>query len=830
VSDVFVSYRSADARFGAAATYELLSNRFGRNRLFLDNQSIPAGVRYSAELDRALESMRVLLVLIGPAWLVADPDLPGRLLVERDHDWVRREIRRALERAIPIFPVLLDGTALPDAAVLPADIRPLIGHQAVEIHHQNLGTDVARLADRLAVLIPGTSPASGTQPVPSPRQLPARLARFVGRQGEITQLDRVLREATMGNAPIVVLSGTPGIGKTTLATHWAHRVTDEFPDGQLHVNLRGFDRAAAMDPGDALRGFLIALGVTPQAIPDALDARAAQYRSLLAARRVLVLLDNAGTAAQVRPLLPGAPHCLVMTTSRTILHGLTIREGAQHITLDLLTASDARLLFADRVDVSRLRAEPETANELVKWCAGLPLALCMVGALADLRRGPLSQVVHELVSERNCLDALELGDAELDLRTIFSWSYQRLSPAAQRLFRLLGIHPGPDISWNSCVALCPDVAARQVLNELICSNLIMEHRRGRLILHDLLRAYAREQADADPDGAERSVFAVRIVDHYLGVLVAAARWLDLSQIDVTVPGAAEHGQWAFNGYDDAMNWFVAETTIVLEAIEFAAWHGLDEHVWRMAWMCNTFLRRSGLRQQRVDVNRAAFDAAARADDKIAWAKSARRLASALARLGQYDEACSHLAGALAVLDTAGDRLDRVQAHLAYSRVFEMQQKYEDALRHARTAVELTRPSDAAVSRADVLINLGMQLTMLGRYAEALSSCEEALHLYEKVGHHEGQANCLMTIGIIHQDRGDQIAAILCYERSSSLDRQLGDRYWEAMCLDRLGQVYTVRGCRAAALRCWDDALRILEALHHPEAIRLRRRSIAHLGQ
>lgn len=497
VPDIFVNYRAADARFGAAATYELLSSRFGRHRLFLDNQTILPGTSYVSELNRTLESIRVLLVLIGPTWLAEDPDRPGQLLLERDQDWVRREIRRALERDVHVVPVLLDGTRLPAWNVLPQDISQLVRKQVAEIRHHHLGEDVKRLANHLATLIPGSTTAHHVPPTSPPQELPVPLGRFVGRRREMAQLDRSAGKATENAARIVVLCGAPGVGKTALATYWAHRMKDGFPDGQLYVNLRGFDHRAAVDPGQALHGFLTALGVPPKAIPGTRETRAALYRSKLAGRRVLILLDNADSASQVRPLLPGTPSCLVLVTSRAKIPSLTVRESAQHITLDLLPGPDAHQLLTERLSAERLLAEPGIATELLKWCAGLPIAICLIGALADQRPGPLSQVVHELGSKSNRLDALQLGDDDLDLRTIFAWSYRRLSPPARRLFLLLGAHPGPDISRNFCITLCQDMNARQALDELLRSNLTTEHIPGRIGLHALLRAYAAERAAND---------------------------------------------------------------------------------------------------------------------------------------------------------------------------------------------------------------------------------------------------------------------------------------------------------------------------------------------
>lgn len=810
MSDILINYRSVDARFGAAATYELLSARFGKERLFLDNQTIRPGTSYAAELYRALESIRVLLVLIGPGWLVEDPDQPGRLLIDRDDDWVRREIRRAVERDVHIVPVLLDGSALPNPALLPVDVQPLVLRQAVEIRHHHLGADVSRLADHLVTLITGPVP---TRPVVPPQQLPVPLTRFVGRGDEIAELHRSIGEKQEGTVGITVLSGAPGVGKTTLATYWAHLVKDRFPDGQLHIDLRGFDHRAAMDPAEVLHGFLIALGISPKAVPDTLDTRAALYRSTLATSRVLVVLDNALSTEQVRPLLPGTASCPVLVTSRTRLHGLAVREGAQHINLDLLTQQDARALLATRLKTERLAAEPHMATRLLEWCAGLPLALSTIGALVDQRPGPLSQVVRELGNERNRLDALGSDEEDLDLRTLFSWSYRRMSPPARQLFRLLGVHPGPDISRESCMALCEDTNPRRVLDELISSNLVTEHVAGRLLLHDLLRVYAAERAGL---AAERAVMVQRIADHYVRVAsVAASR---LNQGSPMYPD-----ETAFTSYRDATDWFAEENTVITAVTDLTARHGLDEHVWRMALACNTFLRRTGCRQQRVAMHRAAVDAATRAGDKLAWATAASQLASALARVGGQDEAAKLLATALPIFDTAGNRLGQLHTHLSYTRVLEAQHRYEEALRHARDALALVEADDVEL-RADALAYIGIQLTMLGRYPDAMASCAEAVGLYERLGHLEGCANCFLTMGMICHGSGDHLTAVSYYERSSTLDKQLGDHYWQAICLEHLGETHEALGRRGAAQRCWRDAFTILDTLGHPEAARLRGRT------
>ena len=358
-----------------------------------------------------------------------------------------------------------------------------------------------------ASLRPAAPPAAPVPAVPVPAQLPPPVAAFAGRDTELARLDAILDgQADQASAvTIAVITGTAGVGKTALAVSWAHRAAARFPGGQLYFDLRGFDPAGpALDPGRALRGFFEALAVPPERIPEGLDDQVALYRSLLAGQRVLVLLDNARDAAQVRPLLPGSPGCLAVVTSRNHLTGLIAGHGAHPLGLDLLTPEGARELLARRVGADRAGREPGAVDEIIVGCARLPLALTIAAARAATSPGfPLAVFAADLREVGHALDSLDGDDAATDIRAVFSWSYRALSPDTARMFRLLGLHPGPDITVSAAASLAgiaPD-QARALLVELTRGHLLSEHRPGRYAFHDLLRAYATEQAlDYDDDG------------------------------------------------------------------------------------------------------------------------------------------------------------------------------------------------------------------------------------------------------------------------------------------------------------------------------------------
>ncbi|OLB78390.1 MAG: hypothetical protein AUI14_13285 [Actinobacteria bacterium 13_2_20CM_2_71_6] len=347
-----------------------------------------------------------------------------------------------------------------------------------------------------------------------PRQLPAAVRHFAGRSAELDALTRGLDQQAV---VVATIDGTAGIGKTALAVYWARQVADRFPDGQLYANMRGFDATGSpLTPSEAVRGFLDALDVAPGRIPDSIDAQVGMYRSLLAGLRMLLVFDNARDAEQVRPLLPGSPGCLVVVTSRTRLTSLVTAAGAQPLTLDLLSTADARELLVRRLGPARVAAEPHAVTEIITWCARLPLALSVVASRAATHPGfPLAALAFELRNPRGGLDALAGGDPATDVRAAFSWSYRQLPADAARLFRLLGLHPGPDIGTAAAASLAgiPASQVRELLTELARAHLVTEHAPGRFSFHALLRAYATELVYG-ADSADERRSAVRRLRAY----------------------------------------------------------------------------------------------------------------------------------------------------------------------------------------------------------------------------------------------------------------------------------------------------------------------------
>lgn len=686
-------------------------------------------------------------------------------------------------------------------------------HAYHRIHVTAKETDTTawiRLVDGELALVDEPPPVS---PRPAPHQLPASTRQFVGRDAELTRLTELLTPRRPGTgAVIAAIDGTAGIGKTALTLAWAHQVRDRFPDGELHVNLRGFDEQDPLDPDQVLDNFLQTLGVHPQAIPAGHDAKSALYRSMLAERRMLVVLDNARSSDHVRPLLPASPVCLVVVTSRNRLDSLVVREGAHRIALDVLSDAGALALISERVGRARLEEDPESTAELVRLCAHLPLALSVASARAANQQAlPLRDLLGELRDERRRLDALDLGEPDLNLRAVFSWSYSVLPPAAARLFRLLGLHPGADIGLAACRALADD-DAQAALRKLTSAHLVSEFRPGRFRLHDLLRAYAAELAATDP---ERTAATARLVEHYLDTALHAERQILPHRYgrDALVGGRAL-GQ---ADVADAMGWFTDEHPTLLTLVGFAADHELPGHAWRLAWACTTFLRRTGRWSERAAVHRAALAAAVQADDRLGEATSRRNLATAIARLGEIDEAIQLLRRSAELYEELGDEVGEIKNHLACMRVLSAQGDHIEALKHAERAWSLVQDRPDRLGHADALAAMADQLSALHRNDEARRLGTRAFDGYTAIGHLEGQAYVLLVLGDIERALGRPVQAIAHYQHSQSLDRRLGDRYWIAVSAEKLAEVYPDDRDRASALR---EALATYREIRHPAAERV----------
>lgn len=429
-----------------------------------------------------------------------------------------------------------------------------------------------------------------------PAQLPPGLKDFVGREVHLRALDTQLSDMAT-RAVVSIVAGSGGVGKTSLAVHWARRASSHFPDGQLYVNLRGWDPVRPMESADVLRGFLAALGVSPSDVPAEPDGRIGLYRSLLVGRRLLILLDNARDVEQVRPLFPGSPGCMAIVTSRSRLAGLVAADGARSVILDVLDGAEARSLLAGSLGIERVRAEPQTVDEIAVWCAGLPLALAIVAARANSYPGvPLGELMRELRERRSRLDALSTGDTTTDVRTAFSWSYRIVGDQSARLFRRLGLHPGPDIGVAAAASLAgvPVREGRALLAELAQVGLITEDRPGRYAFHDLLRAYAMELIETADDETERRAAQHRMLDYYVHSACAAACTLDRFSAPIAVE-PAEPGVTAEEpaDADQALAWFAGEHR-VLPAVAESAWiRGFQEHAWRLEWALAGLTSRQG---------------------------------------------------------------------------------------------------------------------------------------------------------------------------------------------------------------------------------------------
>ena len=645
-----------------------------------------------------------------------------------------------------------------------------------------------------------------------PRQLPAAIAGFTGRQAELRTLDDLVREpAAAGTAVIAAVSGTAGVGKTTLAVHWAHRMAGWFPGGQLYVNLRGFGPSRqVMTAAEAVHGFLHALEVPPDRIPGSLDAQAAVYRSLLAGRRMLVVLDNALSVDQVRPLLPGSSGCVTVVTSRDRLDELVRDEGAHPLTVSLPSPDDARALLAGRMGQARVAADPEAVQEIIESCAGLPLALSIVAARAVLHpEFSLEALARELPRTRRAALGMFHDGHQAQVDAAFSWSYQRLSAGAARLFRLLELHPGPDITPAAAASLAalPTRQTRDALAELDRAHLVTEHLPGRFAFHDLLRRYARAQARRHDTKTSRQAAMNRVLDHYLHSAHAAAFKLHPRWEPVSLPGLQPKVRpERCAGFAAAWSWFEAEHQVLLAVIRQAATTGQAAYAWQLSWTLLDYLDRRGRWHELTAIQRTALRVARSRADQQGQAHAHEALGISYRLLARHDMAAAHLREALSLFEELGDRIGQADTQSGFIWLYQYQDSPEEALGPAGKALSLYRAAGHRNGEANALSDIAWAHARLNHGDETLEYGGQALTLFRELGDRHGQAHTLDTLGYAYRQRGDHRSAARYYRQSLKLHKKLLDRYHQAVALDHLGDACEAIGDQDGARTAWQQAL------------------------
>ena len=660
---------------------------------------------------------------------------------------------------------------------------------------QKAGDDGQAAVDQSAAGLDGQRP-----PLEVPWQMPAPVAHFAGRAAELAALSGLLDQSRAGRTGTVVVSaigGTAGVGKTALVTYWAHQVADSFPDGQLYVNLRGYDPAEPMAAADALAGFLRALGVPGHEIPAPEDECAARYRSLLAGRRILIVADNARSAEQVRPLLPGTSGCVIAVTSRDPLAGLVARDGARRLDLDLLSPDEAvgllRALIGPRVDADRA-----AAAALAEQCSRLPLALRVASELAAANPdASIADLVSELADRQRRLDLLNAdGDPHTAVRSVFSWSYRRLDTSTARAFRLLSLHPGPDFDRYSAAALTGRTVpgARDVLEVLARAYLIQPVGPARYGFHDLMRAYATGQAAALDSEEERRAALTRLFDYYVYTAAAAMNTLfpaERHRRPSVAPSAC-----AFPPVADraaARAWLDAERAGMTDVAVYAADDDWAGHATRLAAISFRYLISGGHYREATAINNHACGAARRMGNNAAEADALTNLGALDVQRARYRQAAGHLQQALELSLATGDQTGEARAQTSLGNIYLRQGDYDRAARCHQQVLVLEQALGDRTGEGRAYVNLGIVDMLQGRHQQAIRHYHQALAIRSETGDQRGEAYVRHNLGDAYLRQGRYHRAIGQFRRALTLFCQVGDRTGEVHALTSLGDAYRGEG-------------------------------------
>ncbi|HEY4453601.1 MAG TPA: BTAD domain-containing putative transcriptional regulator [Pseudonocardiaceae bacterium] len=740
--------------------------------------------RYAAQLDRT-----DVLLQLGRHDLVL-PELTSQAQDQPLDERVAGQLMLALHRAGRTAEALAHYMRVRERLADELGADPSLSLRAV--HQQLLGTP------------------DEVRPAPVPRQLPAAPGSFTGRARELATLTRILDSVPEHGGTLVIsaTSGTGGIGKTWLSLHWAHQYADRFPDGQLFVDLRGFSpEARPLDPATAIRGFLDALGVDPANIPTSVAAQAALWRTLAADRRLLVLLDNAANAEQVVPLLPGGSSSTVLVNSRDHLTGLITGHGAHPVGLDILTDAEARELLSDRLGAERVAAESDAVDELLALCGGFPLALSIVAGHAQSHPGfPLAALVGELRDNR--LAALADDDPAVSLPSVLSWSYAALTDEQARAFRLLGAVSCADIVPAATASLLDRSIqdTRSILRALQRASLLRQDRPGRYGMHDLVRAYAREQSGPEAEPAVR-----RLVDFVLHTAHAADAVINPPRPRITLaPPVAGACPIRFDDIKSAMRWFTDEFDNVTALHHELAARGWSESVWQLAWASTTYRERTGGLVEDLAVWQTSLASALTLADPAVEVRVRHQLGIAHSRAEQYEQAQAELAEAARLAEDIGDLTMRAFVARSITRAYDLEGRLPEAEAHNKHALVLFERTGNPVWIAGGLNNAGWLAARLGDYEYARSCCDQAIALYRQhqPDDHSGLGHLLDSRGFVATRMGRYEDAIDYYEQARAEYLIAGNVYFDAEALEMLGNTYRALGTLDRARECWQQALQI----------------------
>ena len=657
------------------------------------------------------------------------------------------------------------------------------------------------------------SPGHPSSSTPRPRQLPGDVRGFINRSKESHDLDLILSSDTgdPSAAGITVIAGTAGVGKTSFALRWAHHVMDRFPDGQLYANLRGYDPDPPATPGEVLHRFLTALGVPSRTVPADPEAAAALYRSLLADRRMLVFLDNAAAAGQVRPLLPGTASCLVIVTSRSRLSGLSVRNGARRLTLGPLAEADAVALLSTVTTGYRAADDAGELAELARLCARLPLALRIAAERAASRpRMGLEALIRTLRDESRLWEALSTDDEEEAnaVRTVFAWSYRALTAEAARLFRLLGLHPGPDFGAEAAAALAGIGLnrARHLLDVLAGAHLLEQSPVDRYAFHDLLRAYATDQVQDEEAEESRTAALRRVLAWYLHSADAAQTWLNPQEPHIPLdPPDNDIRPADFSDYEEAMRWYERERANLLAATRSAETAGLDRTAWQLPAVLRSVHMLLNPFEEWLSMSRIGLRAARRLGDRLGEAELLESLGMACTQSHRLMEATEHHQATLAIRRELGDPLGEALAlndlgllHLRQRRLIEAKERFG-------ASRDLFREIGAVHWEAVVTANLAEVAQQLGQFADASDLAHRALAAHRELADQGGQGNALRILSDVQRDSGAPREALRSARNALNIARAHHNQMWEGYWLLALGRSQQACGDPAEALASYQRA-------------------------